>query len=645
MAGFTFPAPTTRLGSDVPGFLKSESGLLIPQDAAITVLEKARKLNRLSAGLFFSDWARMSGYNSTGAMEKPDDEVGYSFLRDSYTHSEIDQLIINRRIMQMRQLAARCVNPDSAPGWRVVHERYDDPNYTVTESDERRCREVEEIIRHPASSPMVRSLYPSGFESILTIATREDLTIDRKVFILARDRRGRVRDYWMVDGATILPIVQVLYPFMKKDLKDEDALRNPWSIPTDKWLYAAERFSEDEERNPHHIDLTRYAYVQEVDATITAAWTEDEISVDVRQPSTWINKLPYGQGSLLQQSLSLTAAWVNEWQYNMELFRTNIPENIVALFGDYDPNGLESAKRMLFSEAGPGSWHRTVFLPADPDYKIQVDKLRATPQEAQFLDLMKLTTLLKLHVYGMNPKYVDITGVQQKRMAAFSMRSPGRSRAEDELDEYSDIGARSLIQGIADWIDRSIVKSWYPDLKFIFDGFKRQSERERIELTAMKVDKYMTINEAREIENLQPLPSGIGDYPLTIATALLKSEADLIEAESERAVMMGEAPGSEGAGSGKPDQGPDGKFHGRKPGAEARKPSGGLGRPEKDATEPGESRRVRDRAKRDVRRKTGYVGEPREMVRRILTEQLDRDTKNPPNPARARENYRRRGKV
>lgn len=619
MAGQTyqFPLPTSLIGDNAPvGFVKSASGLIYPKEVALNDLKKSKELRRLSSGSFFSDWGFMSGYgsSSSGAYEKPADEVGFSFLRDSYAHSGVDELIINRRIQQVRMLSRICTNPGIAPGWRIVHDRYDDPNFKVTEEIEKRCREVEEVIRTPRGD-----IHSTGFDSVLVSMTREELVIDRKCFVLERDRAGRIRRYWMVDGASILPIMSVVYEYVQQSgLSDNGVVVDKQSShPVMDYQTMLERASEDKKFNPNGYDLTRMAYVQEIDSKIVGAWSADQIAVDVRQASVWINKLPYGQGSLLQQSLDLTAAWVNAWQYNQELFRTNIPETIVALFGDYDPNGMEAFKRSVFSEAGPGSWHRTVFLPADQDYKLQVDRLRGTPTELQFPELLKLTVLLKSHVYGYNFKHWGFP--ETSRRGATFEGARGRQR-ETELDEYKDIGIRVLLQGFADLLTTIIVKSWYPDLKFIWDGLVRQDERERIEILNEKVKGFMTIDEARKIENLEPLPNGYGALPLPLAEQNIKTEAELLQAETEaEAIAQGGTP-----------------TPGGKTGSES-KGSSSTGRPAKSSAEPGAARRQRDRTRRHVHEATGGASRPRDTVRQKLGQKVKRDTAGAPSPGRAKD--------
>ncbi len=636
--GFFPPALRNPVG--IPGFVSSDSGLLYPTDAAISVLEKSKKLSQLQTGRFFSDWGRISGYNSTGAMEKPDDEVGYSFLRDAYAHSDIDMMIINRRIQQIKMLAKYCTNPSVAPGWRIVHERNDDPDFEITESIRARCAEVEEVLKSPWDV-----IHPTGFESVIGISTREELTIDRRAMIMAKDTRGRTRKYWLVDGATVLPIVEILYSFMQRNDKSDISMKagDTWDPYQTDWQKLAERASEDKDFNPKGYDLTHYAWVQEVDSKIESAWTESQISVDTRQASIWINKLPFGQGSLLQQSLSITAAWVNAWQYNQELFRTNIPETIVALFGDYDPNGMEAFKRTVFSEAGPGSWHRTVFLPADPDYKLQVDKLRGNPQELQFLELLKLTLWLKSFVYGMNPKIWGFPETNRRSSLTVGAR---RGSGEDQYDEYKDIGARVILEGLADWFTNTIVKSWYPDLRFVFDGIIRQDERERVEILEKKLNSYMTLDEARAVDNLDPLPNGVGAYPLPIATVMIKTEADLMTAQAEAEAMGVNTPDTvdikqerRSPGDIRHQKETDAEAVGkelRHPAHRDGKPGGPGGRPPKDRSEPGAARRERDRAKRDIREKTG-TGTPRKNVRDLLGRRLQSETGKTPDPKRARE--------
>lgn len=501
------------------GYVPSKAGILVPADMMVKSLRAEQEINKarnkalreVARGAFFSDWTRLTGFNQAGAMEKPSDEVNFSFLRDTYEHSAIDQIIINTRIQQIRQVSQRCRDPKKHAGFRVVHKNHDQDDFVETDELRKLCEHIEDIIGNPWDH-----VHPNGVKDVFTISVREELTIDRKVAIVVRDRMKRPVKYWLIDGATVLPVIRVLYPWLMQNAQELGIQFDPTN--PDSLKEALNRAGE-EISNITGIAMDKLAYVQEVDSKIMAGWTKEQLAIDITQPSVWVNKLPFGQGSLLQQSIELTAAWVNGWQYNQSLFRTNYPERLVAIKGDYDPNALEAMKRKIFSEAGPASWERLLLMPGDEDFEVQTFNLRDTPKDMLYGELLRIIINLKTAVYRMDPSTI---GFSHDAGGGASLFSTGDR--EQQLSMAQEEGFHGLLQNLANWFTETIVKPWHEDLIMIFDGLKQEQEQERIELSSKAVEAYWTIDEARAIENKPPLPNGMGKLPLPLQQLKMQSD-------------------------------------------------------------------------------------------------------------------------
>ncbi len=473
-------------------------------------------------GAFFSDWNRLTGFNASGGMEKPADEVGFGFLRDSYFRSAIDQVIINTRIAQVRQVARRCLDPQKHAGWRIVHKMHFSPDFRETPAIKAACEEVAQVIEHPNGW-----VHPGGLVDVLTIMVREQLTIDRKALSISRDRLRRpVAGYWhLIDAATVLPRLEVLYPWISKHLTNPA----PESGYDEETIQSAIDAAISDIFQSSGVNLEDAGWVQEVDSHITAAWKPHQLSMHITQPSVVINKVPYGQGSLLQQSLDLTAGWVNFWQYNQSHFRTNYPEKALILHGEYDPNGLEAYKRKLFGEAGPASWERLLILPGDEDTKAEALDLGAAPKDLMWDKLADMIIRLKCGVYRMDPSTIGWDSHGGETGLIFN--APNR---ETQVAMAQEEGFHGLLQDLSTWITEALVKPWNPDLIFFFDGLQRQQERERIQLSSEAVEHYWTLDEARQKENLAPLPGGLGKLPLWAAKAQLQQNHQTAMAKQQQ---------------------------------------------------------------------------------------------------------------
>ena len=468
-----------------------------------------RVANMAQPGAFFSDWNRLTGFNASGGMEKPADEPGFGFLRDSYARSAIDQIIINTRIWQIRQVGKRCLNPQRHAGWTVMHKNHDQPDFVETPQIKAIADQIADVVAHP--NPWV---HPGGLVDVLSIMVREQLTVDRKSMVISRDRLRRpVARYWhLLDGTTVLPRLQVLYPWIAKHLTNPP----PEAGYDEETIQSAIDAAITDVYEASGVDLTDAAYVQEIDSHITAAWLPNQLSIHITQPSVVINKIPFGQGSLLQQSLDLTAGWVNFWQYNQSHFRTNYPEKALILQGEYDPNGLEAYKRKLFGEAGPASWERLLLMVGDEDSKATAVDLGAAPKDLMWDKMADMVIRLKSGVYRMDPSTFGWDSRSSESGIVFN--PPNK---EFQIAMAEEEGFHGLLQDLSTWFTDTLVKPWHPDYVFLFDGLQRQQERERVELSSQAVEHYLTIDEARAKENLDPLPDGVGKLPMWAAQAKL----------------------------------------------------------------------------------------------------------------------------
>lgn len=489
-------------GSWTGMLIDPQSGLLLPQALAKSRLQMSQQGEREARGKFFSQMGKSERYSQAGAQEKPPDEPSFRYLRDAYYESQIDQIIVARRQQQVRGVA-RYVPGDSDTriGWTVRHRDAENPRFKETADIKRRCAEVAAIIDHPT-----KEIHPVGFTDVATSATEEELILDRRAMVLFPDRQGLPMQYHLVAGDSVKPIVRVLYEWIEEHKGEE----NQWG--PDMWDVAAESLSYEV-----GFDLTKAAWVQEIDGVITAAWTAEQMNVAQVFPSVEINRLAYGRGSLFQRSLTLTDLWISLIDYNRGLFSIDYPEQMLLLFGDYSPAGVEAFTRQLTSQVGNRNWSRLAVVPADPEFKAQLQKLRDTPKDMLWPELMRTIIALKAAVYSMHPSEIN-----------FETGNDGRptlngGTQETQIANAKEEGFDSLLHHQSDWMNRTLVWPRYDDLEMVWRNLHRETEQIRIKLALDRVASYWTINEGRKQENLDPIAEPWADMPLPLALEAQKA--------------------------------------------------------------------------------------------------------------------------
>ena len=496
-------------------FLQRPSGLFVPPEIVKAsyeeiVSEQQRKkkqffsymAGRGKTGRAFTMLGGMGVPSLSGGMDKPNTTVSFNELRTRFDGSVIDKSIIGTRQFQIKQVSRRALVPEKQTGWRVMHERYADPSFQNTPEIEARCREVERVIERGIN----RAFCQGGFKNFLTIMAKDELVYDRKVMVMQRDGLGRVRSYWPLDPVTVKPRVQILAPYMVE-----------WG-ETDETRAAARMTGQlfvDGAKDPsgRDIDLMDAAYVQEVEGRIVAAWREDEISVDITNPTNEIDNYFYGK-SVFEQSLEVSEAFASTFNYNKGWFDSKVPENVVFFGGDFDAEGFAEFEKELFAQNAPGQFPRTAFVQGDENFKIQTAQLRQSLRDMAFIQWLHFLIAFKAAFYRMDPRIInfDLGSANDQNLWKNSSR-------EQQLTLSEEQGFHTLIYDLEDWIQRTIVESWYDDLVVRWVGLERAGEADRIDMMTKKLASYSTFNEIRAeggtLGKLN-LPDGyeeIGDLP------------------------------------------------------------------------------------------------------------------------------------
>lgn len=446
--------------------------------------ERATLEEQRRRGQWFSNYGpSVSNIGSmSGTLRKPLDTPPFMMLRQVAKESLVDRAIINRRVEDIKGLSRKVVVPGKQRGWRVVHKRFDDPNFDSSDSGiQRRCREMEDLINNP------KRLYHKTFRDFLAVAVQEELIIDRRAMILFKDNKGRPVDYYLVPGDTVLPVLYVLMPWMaKRGISNERVAR----------MILSEEYSQ---KAGVSIDISEAAYVQEIDGQVVGAWREDEIDVEWTHPSGELNRWGFGS-SVLEQSLQSTALLLNMFNFNKDLFRPGFPSRMLVLSGDYSAEGLSTFERQVLGQGGPGTpKSKMPVLPGPENMRAQVLDLSATPNDMQFEQFFRLMASIKCSFFGMHPSRINLTEMNPAGMVMTS------GTATTEVSKtINEEGLYALLESNADWLTRTLIEPYYDDLILIFDGLYEESEAQILQ--SLQVEStWSTLNEIRARRNLPQL--------------------------------------------------------------------------------------------------------------------------------------------
>lgn len=509
--------------------VRMPSGLVVPKHSAADLIKSEAKKMRVedNKAAFFSKFALAQNMVAYGAREKPMGTPQFPILYEAAKKSFVDAILIRARIDQQKRIWQKAnEGKNKEVGFKVVHERYDDPDYTVTDQDKERCREMEALLGDPTPTDYLY-LYPHNvrphtrLKDLVGILTRAELIIDRKVLLRykRRDGQGYAAFHWL-PGETIKNVDESVRAWANKNEAGGKITRDTIS----KMSYAT------------GFDIARSSYVQMIDGMVTAAFTDDEISVHVSNPSDQLNRYGYGE-SRLELSLDITTTLLMAWTYNREMFKTNYPEQILTVAGDFDADGLAAFKQQILSEAGGvgNNWRLPVIPAGDAEnFKIESVKLRETPKDMLFDQMIELAINLKAAAYGAHPSTLNLS----MYAGTSGQNGLGNVNTAGEIEFSKEHGLIPSLTDMCEWLTDAIVKPRYDDLKLILVGLKPEDEKQSVDIRTSRVSKWLTKNEARKEEGLEPIgdendPENPWNYPADVPIPNYINTFNMIEQQQQ----------------------------------------------------------------------------------------------------------------
>ena len=567
-------------------------GLLVP-DHIVKAREGDEEEKKKAArsamwGRLFSYYnAVMYGLAPGGAREKPFGTPSFHYLRKMAEDSVVDAVILNCRLAQVRRVARNAIGPSDV-GWRVRHKRAEDPKFEETDRIRERCHEMEDLVARVNRPVHTRT------KDVLVACSEEELTIDRKAMVIFRDGAGRPYSWHVIDGATVFPRIHVIF----SKIAERKGNVPGWdSITYDQ---AAERLSYE-----YGVNLTDAEYVQVVDGQIAGAWKHGELAVDVTNPSVRMDDWGYGRGSILERSLKLSDAFTAAFMFNMEMLNTSIPEQILAVYGDVDPESMGAFRDRLLAEVGKAGWWRMPMIPGgEPDeFKIEAIPLRRPQKDMEFLDWLIVLVSLKCGFYRMHPGLINI----HPRAGGAPLIEHDKS-AEELVTMSQEEGFRQILSNFSDWLTVALIQPHYEDLALVWVGLDPQNEVQ-IEQLRTQRRAYRTLDEIRAEAGLPPLPDEppekVGDFIMDPYYMQALGQVGQEDQEMPPGFM---APGG-GPGMGGPG-GPPGGGPGGPPGGGMPKPGGPGGPPGGGMPKPGGSPQLPPQLARFMQQRGGAGGQP-----------------------------------
>lgn len=268
--------------------------------------------------------------------------------------------------------------------------------------------------------------------------------------------------------------------------------------------------------------------VQVVQGSIISDFTRDEIAFCVRNPRSGVRAYGYGQSeteTLVREVTSML--WGIE--YNRAFFKNgSAAKGVLNLKGTIPDSHLQAFRRQWYAMvSGVHNAWRTPITNADDLQWVNMQLSNRDMEYSQWLDWLIKVACARFQIA---PEEVNFSYGNTGQVAAM-----GQPSIEEKLKASRDLGLRPLVRFFFDQLNRNYLYRVAPDFEVVPVGLDEKGEEAESELLH-KLNSYaMTINECREVLELEPLSEeqggGVINNPTWLQFTQAKEQAAMMEQE------------------------------------------------------------------------------------------------------------------
>jgi hypothetical protein len=455
------------------------------------------------------DWLNNTSFNN---VVYPKDKIPDRLLRLIERRNGIVGSIITLRIQQALEFSHISEDKD-VPGWEFALK---DPKKTLNPKQKTQKEFLENLLINTQRDDY-QSLEPKTdtFKDLLIKYARDRLLIDKVVWELERDRKGQTAALWVLDGATILPVLPGGFYGSTSQISTG--------------IYSGfNRLSEEiaKAKLDDIPPIEEISYIQELlygtsGGGITAAFRETDVIYDLGNELNDIRYYKQGM-SVVEKANIAVVAFINSITFNSNgLSRGAIPKVAIAMGKDssYTEEQLEDMQDEWAAnfEAMDGQWNIPLL---NGDAKIL--NMLPNNRDMEYQKYMEFTGALTCALMGADSAEIGLRLNQAQNVM---------SENQDGKQIFSkNRGVREMLGGFAYIVNQFLKNSGYDfadDFVFRFNGLSTEDKDFEVELLKKKVETHMTVDEVRAERDLKPLPDGQGEIILNAVFMQNKQAAEM----------------------------------------------------------------------------------------------------------------------
>lgn len=334
-----------------------------------------------------------------------------------------------------------------------------------------------------------------SFDSWLRASVRDSLTYDQYASELVPDNVGELHHFFPMDASTVRYSTPEI-----KNYKNMEIGQSGYDI-----LYPEKELVAMENSDALELDETKlqndeYKWVQVLNGRIVRGFTENELSVGMRNPTTDIFANGYSIAEL-EILLRIVSSHLFTENYNMSYFTQGFSaKGILHIKADLPRRKMESA-RVMWQHMIKGNRNsfQTPIMASSGD--IQWIPLTQNHSDIEFNLWMQYLIRVICAIYQIDPSEI---GFGMKDMGEGGSLSG--ENTESKINQSKDRGLVPLLRHVENYLNTNVIDRLDPDFKIEFVGVSDESKKEVLERQEKEVKFKKSVNEVRSEDGLPPIP-------------------------------------------------------------------------------------------------------------------------------------------
>ena len=334
-----------------------------------------------------------------------------------------------------------------------------------------------------------------NFDAILRAIVRDSYTYDQLGIERVPDNANRIHHIVPVDGSTIRYASPELGKYKSFPLQSNYDILYP-----EKEL-AALNEKDALELDPVLLEANKYKWVQVIRGRIERAFTEDELRVGMRNPTSDIFNNGYAVCEL-ELIVNLISSHLNTEFYNQAYFSQGFSaKGILHLKAPLNRRKIETIRQQWqhMIKGSRNSFQTPIFAGMD---EVKWIPLTQNHSDIEFQGWLQYLIKMICAVYQIDPQEI---GIGMKEEGAHGSGLSG-DNTQEKIDLSRDKGLYPLLRFLENFINTNIIDDIDPEFYLEFVGLSQESPKQALDRQKSEAEFKKTLNEIRAEDGLPPLP-------------------------------------------------------------------------------------------------------------------------------------------